>query len=71
MLAQGVILQGRCGKEEYGKPPYQAGGDYMNDYVNKMPVADIELIEIVIEGKCEKSKRTVPRIKTPPSFHIP
>jgi hypothetical protein len=54
-----LIFHDRGGKDQQREPPYQDGIDKMDDQVDKMPVSNIKLAEMIINGKGEKGHRTV------------
>jgi hypothetical protein len=64
-----MIFYCRGRKDQQCKRPDQAGIDEMNDQVYKMPITDIEVVEMIIKGKCEKADRTVRSI-IPPGLYI-
>jgi hypothetical protein len=65
-----MIFQGGGRKDQHGEPPDQYCIDKMNEQVNKMPVPDIELIEMIIKGESKKGDGAV-RAVIPPGFYIP
>jgi hypothetical protein len=54
-----LVSHDRGGKDKQREPPHQDGIDKMDYQVYKMPVPDIKLAEMIINGKGEESHRTV------------